>query len=208
MAKPNLEHGVIHFGAVWLSLLFHPFVISVLVLFLVQLLSGYPVVVALGWTALSFAIVILPLLTFLLIRVRAGRYQDMDVSIREDRHLLYGFSGISFILLIALLALLQAPLIVQRSLQAALLAVALGAVINRLATKLSLHALAMAGSSSILFSVSPLAGLILGVISLLVGWSRIYLRRHTLLEVVLGWLVGILAVATWLVISAHLYAIS
>ncbi len=179
-----------------------------LALFLAQVLSGYPATEAIGWTALSFAIVILPMLAFLLLRVRAGRYEDMDVSIREDRHLLYTFGGLSFILLLILLAFLQAPPIVQRSLQAALLAVALGAAANRFVNKLSLHALAMAGSSTILLFVSPLAGLALGVISMLVGWSRIHLRRHTLSEVVWGWLVGGLAVSAWLLISANFYAVT
>ena len=188
---------IIQQGAVWLSRVFHPFVISVGVLFVAQLFQGYTWLSAAAWTALCFMVVIAPVLLFILLRVRSGRYQDADVSIREDRYLLYGLAGGCFILLVALLALLQAPAIVQQTLQAALFAVAVGAILNRFVNKLSLHTLTVAGCAAVLLFVRPSAGIVLGLISLLVGWSRLYLSRHTLAEVVGGWFVGVLCVAIW-----------
>ena len=187
--------------AVWLSRLFHPFVVSVVVLLWVQLLSGYGVLEAMLWTLLSFAIVILPSLLFILTRVRLGRYGDVDVSVREDRRLLYGMAGFCFVLLLVLLFMLEAPPIVQRTLQAGLLAVLVGAGVNHFINKLSLHALTMAGCSTVLFFVSPPAGTALSLMTLLVGWSRLYLTRHTFREVLWGWVVGTVCVGFWFVVS-------
>ena len=200
-----MDNSFLRLGAVWLSRIFHPFIISVFVLFLIQILSGYPAMASAGWTVLSFALVILPILIFLLLRVRAGRYEDIDVSIREDRYVFYFFGASCFVLLLVLLFTVQAPPIVQRSLQAALLALMAGAVMNRLVNKLSLHALTMAGSSTILFFVSPIAGIVLGLIGLFVGWSRVHLTRHTSAEVIWGWILGVVIFALWLYISAGFY---
>ena len=197
MKDSNLSTPLIQQSAVWLSRVFHPFVISVGVLFVAQLFQGYTWLSAAAWTALCFLVVIAPVLLFILLRVRSGRYQDADVSIREDRYLLYGLAGGCFILLVALLALLQAPAIVQQTLQAALFAIAVGAILNRFVNKLSLHTLTVAGCAAVLLFVRPSAGIVLGLISLLVGWSRLYLSRHTLAEVIGGWFVGVLCVAIW-----------
>lgn len=184
--------------AVWVSRVFHPFVVPVLVLFLAQHLSGVPPSAALGWTALAVAALILPVLAFVLLRIRAGRYEDVDVSVREDRHLLYGLAGACFLLLIVLLIVFDAPWVVQETLRAALFAFGVAAVLNQTVGKVSLHMLAMGGCAAVLaFASAPLA-VVLGLLGLLVGWSRLYLTRHTALEVVLGWGVGLLCFASWL----------
>ena len=197
MERSSLLSPVIQQGAMWLSRVFHPFIISVSVLFIAQLFQGYAWFGAAAWTALCFMVVIVPVLLFILLRVRSGRYQDADVSVREDRYLLYALAGGCFILLVALLAFLQAPTIVQQTLQAALFAVAVGALFNRYVNKLSLHTLTVAGCAAVFLFVRPSAGITLGLVSLLVGWSRVYLTRHTLAEVIWGWVVGVLCVAIW-----------
>jgi membrane-associated phospholipid phosphatase len=154
---------------------------------------------------LSFAIVILPSLIFILARVRSGRYQDVDVSIRKDRYTLYALGGGCLVLTIVLLALLQAPAIAQRTLQAGFLSVFVGSVFNRFVNKLSLHVLTVAGCAVVLYFVSPLAGIVLGLTSVLVAWSRVYLTRHTLPEAVWGWVVGIACTLIWLLISRQFY---
>jgi membrane-associated phospholipid phosphatase len=188
-------------GAVWLSRVFHPFIISVVTLLLTQLLNGYSFLDSTLWTLLSFSIVILPTLIFILVRVKRGRYQDVDVSIRKDRYTLYVLGGSCLILAIALLALLQAPAIAQRTLQAGFLSIFVGSVFNRFGNKLSLHVLTVAGCAVVLYFVSPIAGITLGLISLLVAWSRVYLARHTIPEVVWGWVVGVVCTTVWLLMS-------
>jgi membrane-associated phospholipid phosphatase len=192
-------------SAMWLSRVFHPFIVSVVTLWLVQLLSGYGWPVSTLWTLLSFAIVILPALVFILVRVRSGRYQDIDVSIRNDRYVLYFLSGSCLVLMIILLIVFQAPAIAQKTLQAGFLSILVGSIFNRFVNKLSLHVLTVAGCAVVLFLVSPIAGVALAFISILVAWSRVYLQRHTIPEVIWGWVVGILCTIFWLLVSRQFY---
>jgi membrane-associated phospholipid phosphatase len=154
---------------------------------------------------LSFSIAILPSLIFILVRVKSGRYQDIDVSIRNDRYILYLLGGSCLILMIILLIVFQAPAIAQRTLQAGLLSIIVGSVFNRFVNKLSLHVLTVAGCAVVLFLVSPIAGVALGLVSILVAWSRVYLTRHTIPEVVWGWVVGVICTIVWLLISRQFY---
>ena len=186
--------------AIWLSRVFHPFVSSTLVMFLAQHSSGTGLQAALSWTGLIIAILIFPVLTFVLLRVRLGRYEDIDVSVREDRYALYALAGVCFILLIALLGFLEAPSIVQGTLQAALFAFAIAAILNRFVGKVSLHMLALGGCAAVLSSVSAPVGAIVVFLGLPVGWSRLYLKRHTLFEILLGWLIGLVGFSVWLLI--------
>ena len=183
--------------ATWLSRLLHPFSLVFVILLLIQLLSGQTLLKALLWSLLSFAILVLPALSFITFRIRKGRYQDMGVSLREDRTLLYLIGGLSFIVLLLTLYLFKAPHYLQLSLQAAFLAMLIGAVFNRFINKLSLHTLGVSGSATALFYLSWPLGLVFGFLSVLVAWSRLTLSRHILPEVVWGWLVGVLSVVVW-----------
>ena len=187
--------------AVWVSRVLHPFIVSTLVLFLAQVLSSVTTLEAFGWTGLTVAVLILPVLLFVLVRIRTGRYEDVDVSVRKDRYLLYGVAGVCFVLVIILLAVLGAPKVARETLQAALFAFVVAAVLNRFVGKVSLHMLAMGGSAAVLAFVSVPLAVILGLLALPVGWSRLYLTRHTLFEVALGWMVGILGFGLWLLVA-------
>ncbi len=72
------------------------------------------------------------------------------------------------------------------------------AVIN-FRIKLSLHALFAFYSGVILFVVNPVVGAVAFALALLVFWSRLYLRRHDLLETLVGAFLGLLGglVTAW-----------
>ena len=178
----------------WLSRIFHPFVISLFTFWLALYLSESSALEALQWVGLGFLVVIVPLTVVILYNVRSGEFTDLDVSIREHRYKLYLLAFVCFILLIVILNLLNAPRIALGCLYAAATAIFFGAIINRGFTKVSLHSVASAGSAAVLFVVSPIPGLILGAIALAVGWARIRLKRHTLGQVLLGWLIAIICV--------------
>lgn len=178
----------------WLSRIFHPFVISLFTFWLALYLSETSALQALQWVGLGFLVVIAPLAIVILYSVRSGQFTDLDVSIREQRHRLYILAFICFILLILILNLLNAPRLALGCLYAAVVAIALGAIINRVLTKVSLHSVASAGSATVLFVVSPIPGLILGAIALAVGWARVRLKRHTVEQVLLGWLIAVVCV--------------
>lgn len=201
----SVRDATLRWWAIQLSRAFHPFIVSVVTLWLAQLLSGYGWLESLLWTLFSFSIVILPALVFILVQVKRGRYQDIDVSIRNDRYVLYLLGGSCLILMVILLIVFQAPAVAQRTLQAGLLSIVVGSVFNRFVNKLSLHVLTVAGCAVVLFLVSPIAGVTLALMSILVAWSRVYLQRHTIPEVIWGWVVGVLCTMFWLLISRQFY---
>jgi hypothetical protein len=170
-----------------LSNLFHPFLVSVLTLVGIIYLDGATWGEAIKWTAIGFGIVILPLTIYLVINVQRGHYSDWSISIREQRYKIYVLASICFAILVATFMWAGAPPIALACLYAALATVVSAALINRLVTKISLHAIAMAGCAAALCWVSVPWGVFLIVAGIAVSWSRMQLKHHTLPQLLLGW---------------------
>lgn len=185
-----------------LSNLFHPFLISLVTLVLLIYLDGNTLLAAVKWTAISFAVVILPLTIYLAINVRRGHYSDWSISIREQRYTIYFLAGICFVVLVLLFIGVNAPAIALACLYAALPTVVIAAMINRLITKISLHAVAMAGCAAALFWMSPWLGLLVAAAGLAVSWARVQLQHHTLPQILLGW--GVAAGSVFIVFGLYL----
>ena len=183
---------MLKFLSVWLSRVFHPLFVAPLSLFAVQRLSGYTSAAATLWTVLAFSVTLLPIFVFVLRRVRTGRYKDADVSTREDRHLLYLLAALSLVALIAALAFLPAPPILRLATVAALAAIVAGAVVNWTVHKVSLHVLTLTTCGTLLLFLSPQLGSGLLLVSGGVAWARVYLRRHSVPDVLWGFAVGVL----------------
>jgi membrane-associated phospholipid phosphatase len=62
--------------------------------------------------------------------------------------------------------------------------------------KISIHAMGIAGPLTALIYLFGLPGLILTLIVPLVGWSRVYLKRHTPWQVIIGTILGFVLTAT------------
>jgi membrane-associated phospholipid phosphatase len=99
---------------------------------------------------------------------------------------------------VIVLLLLPAPAFAWRGATMTLLLLILAALIN-FRIKLSLHALFAFYSAIILLVVNPLVGAVAFALALLVFWSRLYLRRHDLLETLVGTFLGLLGglVTAW-----------
>jgi len=187
VAKHSTTRGVRLAG--WISNVFHPFVLSIITLPLTIYLYTGLLGLAVLWTAISTAALILPLAIFIMIMVKIGRYSDFDVSIREQRTGPYLVAGGGLILLTTIIILGGAPLISRACIFAAILAAAVAAVINRF-SKVSVHAMTAAGCAIVLLYLSLLAGLLMATAAAAVSWSRIPLKRHTLPQVITGWVVA------------------
>lgn len=185
-----------------LSNVFHPFLVSLVTLILVIYLDGATLLDAIKWTVIGFGIVILPLTIYLVINVRRGRYSDWSISIREQRYNIYILAGICFVILVLTFIWAGAPAIAIACLYAALATVVIAALINRLVTKISLHAVAMAGCAAALFWVSPPLGLLLALAGIAVSWARMHLKHHTLTQILLGW--GVTIGSVFVVFSLYL----
>jgi hypothetical protein len=180
--------------ALWLSRVFHPFVVSLLCLLLVVHLSGVALADTLVWVALAFIVLILPLVLFIMLSVYTGRYSDPDVSIREQRRSIYILAALCLIVLTLILFWLDAPQIAQQALWAASIALFVGGLINHFWTKVSLHTMAMAGCTFVTFTVSWPLALAMLVTTAAVSWSRVHLKRHTSGQVVWGTVIALAAV--------------
>jgi membrane-associated phospholipid phosphatase len=177
----------------WFSRVFHPFVMSVIALLLSIYLETGLLWEAVLWASVSLAVFLLPFSVLILVMVCAGRYSDLDVSIREQRHGLYLVGSVGLFLLVVIFTLGGAPLVSRVSIYAAVFSTAASALFNRF-SKISVHAMVAAGSAAVLSYLSPLASLFLTAPTALVGWSRVRLKRHTWFQVVAGWSMAVVCV--------------
>jgi hypothetical protein len=184
--KIDLKPAVVF--ARWVSWVGHPLVfITLSVGIIIALRLANRAGLALSLTLL--ATVILPMALLLFLGVRSGRWSDPDVSIRAERVLFYPRAiSISLVAVIALLVS-RAPAFALRGATVTSFLLIMAALIN-FRIKLSLHALFAFYSAVILFVVNPVVGAIAFALALLVFWSRLYLKRHDLLETLVGAFLG------------------
>jgi len=181
----------------WISWIGHPLVfISLSVGIIIALRLANRAGLALSLTLL--ATVILPMALLLFRGVQSGRWSDPDISIHAERVRFYpGAISISAVAVIVLL-LSRAPGFALRGASMTLFLLIMAALIN-FRIKLSLHALFAFYSAVILFVVNPVVGAGAFVVALLVFWSRLYLKRHDLVETLVGAFLGLLGglVTAW-----------
>ena len=176
--------------AKWVSIGGHPFVFSPIVALLVGSFLFGPVESVIGLlTVILFCL--LPASLFILRKVRVGEWSDLDVSARKDRPQLF-LVGFAFLLLTALvLTVTGQPIIYARGCLAAMILIVGGWFLNRW-LKPSMHAgFAMLTACS-LWPLSARLSLVAILFAVVVGWSRVQLRRHTWWEVGVGLLLGML----------------
>ena len=181
----------------WVSWIGHPLVfISLSVGIIIALRLANRAGLALSLTLL--ATVILPMALLLFRGFQSGRWSDPDVSIHAERVRFYPRAiSISAVAVLVLL-LSRAPAFALRGATMTLLLLIIAALIN-FRIKLSLHALFGFYSAVILFVVNPVVGAVASAVALLVFWSRLYLKRHDLLETLVGAFLGLLGglVTAW-----------
>jgi hypothetical protein len=181
----------------WVSWIGHPLVfISLSVGIIIALRLANRAGLALSLTLL--ATVILPMGLLLFRGFQSGRWTDPDVSIHAERVRFYPRAiSISAVAVLVLL-LTRAPAFALRGAAMTLFLLIVAALIN-FRIKLSLHALFAFYSAVILFVVNPVAGVVALALALLVFWSRLYLKRHDLLETLVGAFLGLLGglVTAW-----------
>jgi hypothetical protein len=181
----------------WVSWIGHPLVfISLSVGIIIALRLANRTGLALSLTLL--ATVILPMALLLFRGFQSGRWSDPDVSIHAERVRFYPRAiSISAVAVLVLL-LSRAPGFALRGATMTLFLLIMAALIN-FRIKLSLHALFAFYSAVILFVVNPVVGAAALTLALLVFWSRLYLKRHDLLETLVGAFLGLLGglVTAW-----------
>lgn len=136
--------------------------------------------------------VIGPTALLLFLGVRSGRWRDVDVSVREERKRFYPWaipiSGFG----VVMMWLIHAPSFILRGGLVTLGVFVIAALINT-GLKISLHSIFATYCAVVLFGIGPVAGAVALLLASLVFWARLFLKRHTVPEVVAG--IGLGAVA-------------
>ena len=172
--------------------LFHPYLICIPTLLV--LLNDIPFQEMLGWLIIIVSILLTPLLL-------AGKYlerREKYLYQRESRGPIYVTFWISLMGCLIVIQSLNAP----RTLIAAILALALWVpiqlAINSYITKVSTHAAVMAGCATGLLVVGKLdnqiALLVVSAAVIATLWARVVTKNHTIPQVVMGLLVGVLPI--------------
>lgn len=167
-----------------------PVSVSLPFVFLVAFYHARDQLAALIYALIALFFLSIGPLIYVVIGVRRGRLSDFELSRRSERAGPFLFGIISTSVGLLVLALLHAP----RDLQTALLLTAITAVILMVTTlwwKISLHASTMAGAATVLTVLYGIALLPSFLLLVLVSWSRVVLRRHTVAQVVVGSLLSI-----------------
>lgn len=141
---------------------------------------------ALKWTALAASLVVLPMLAFIHRRVRAGIYTDSQVSVREQRHLIYAVGAVCTTLYSLAVHALDAPLELKATLMALFAAGLVAMATNFFLSKVSIHTGGIAGLVTVLIVLFGRGALPAVLLVPLVAWSRVVLGRHTIRQVVTG----------------------
>jgi membrane-associated phospholipid phosphatase len=173
-----------------LSICGHPFLFSPVV----ALVAGFrflgPVEAILGLaTVLVFCL--LPASLYILRKVRVGDWSDLDVSARKDRPHLF-VVGLGFLLITVLVLMLtQQPMIYARGCLGAMILISASWLLNRW-LKPSMHTAFAMMTASALWLLSARISIFVMAFAVAVGWSRVALRRHTVIEVCVGLGLGVL----------------
>lgn len=141
-----------------------------------------------------FTAVLPILLVFWWLRGKNGKDAeiDMDIPERTDRNYPLLLVILSYAFGVVFLYLLNAPAIVTVLMFCYFSNTLIVFFIN-LYWKISIHSLGVAGPAVALLYVFGAFGLIYILIIPLVMWSRVYLKEHTVSQVVMGALIGFLA---------------
>lgn len=145
---------------------------------------------ALKWTVFSYGF-ILAVALFVIIGVFLGVFSNFDVSKKEQRPLLFSFSAFAIFCYLLSLFILDGPKILFVALAGIVLGLIIIVFVNKW-IKASIHVASL--TSVVLFIGIIYQGyyfLLLFLIPFL-AWARIKTKEHTLMETVVGGILGIL----------------
>jgi membrane-associated phospholipid phosphatase len=175
-----------------ISRVLHPFIISIPAGLLFLHLADIGRIEALKWVSVSTLLTILPTAFFMKLH---PEYHFREVNSREKRELLYLIGLAELTLLSFILNAMNAPQIIA-VLSYSILALGVVATIANYFSKISLHVGTSSGFSTAIAFQSPKLGIIGFLLTALVAWSRIRLERHSLQQIIIGFLLPLICIST------------
>lgn len=173
-----------------ISTILHPVTLPIVTLVVATAVSTGNVRRGLMLAGVALLLTAVPLAGLVGFQVARGHWSDLDVSVRQQRYLLYPIGICCAALMLVAFVLLRAPFPAMATALALTLANAINGFIN-LAYKVSGHATTAATCAALLWAFAPGWGVPAAIAAALVGWSRVQLGRHTTGQVILGWSVGL-----------------
>jgi len=146
--------------------------------------AGLPIFFALLLSTL------VPTAILLLSGLRSGRWSDADVSVRKERQRFFPWAVPFSLAGVVVMYLIHAPAYIIRGGVITLVLFLASWIVNCF-LKLSLHALFAFYCAIILFRIGAGWGAIALFLAILVAWSRLFLHRHTLVELIAGIVLGL-----------------
>ncbi|MCL5432613.1 MAG: hypothetical protein M1524_00660 [Patescibacteria group bacterium] len=189
------------------SIFFHPIVFALLLPLIVVYRQSSSSLYALKWMIFSSLFVFVGVILLLIARWK-GIFSDFDISKKEERPLFY-YVALFLALAYFLVSLLIKGLFFSLSIVALgiVLALIVFRIVNHFA-KASIHVASVSAfilTIIILFNLIDIWGLLLLSIIFFVGWSRVFLKKHKLNEVVIGGIFGILITVIIFLIAKYIY---
>lgn len=173
-----------------ISFIFHPVFFSLFIPFLIAHKITGSIAYGLKWTIFSAVFLLIAIIIFYFVRPKEF-LSDFDITHREQRHIFY-----SITLLAAVLYFIAA--LVFKGILFPLSIVSLGMILGLVSLdlinyyiKASIHMAVVTGyvvTVAIIYGLLPFFGFLWLI--LLVGWSRLYLSRHSQKEVLAGMMLG------------------
>lgn len=185
-----------------ISIIFNPLVLSSPIAFALVYVTSGNLQYSLMWALVSlvFALIIA---AFVYVGMKIGMFSNFDVSIRTQRKPVFIFAGLVIFLYILLILILHGPKVLLLGLGVVLLGTIAAEVINK-KIKASMH-LAVATAFSFVYAIffGGYFWILPLVIPAAVAWSRIKLKRHSPLEVLVGAAFGLSLVVVFLLIVKY-----
>jgi membrane-associated phospholipid phosphatase len=182
------------------SNILNPFLLALVIIMLLALKSRPTILSALRWSLVLAVVSILPVMLVVMYLVRKGRMGSLFPNVRRQRTEIYLLAGAFTVIDYIVLLRIHAPTMLIAGVVTALFGLILFMCIN-LWWGISLHTAFMTGLATISTILYGWIGTSASVLVLLVGWSRIELKEHTLTQVIAGAFLAALVV----IVTFHLF---
>jgi len=167
------------------SNILNPFLVSLVLILLLSFRATSSVLDALKWSLILIALSIFPVYSVVIYMVRSGKLDGVFTNIRGQRTKIYLLAGVCASVGCVILLYFKAPPILVATVVAGLAAVVIFMSIN-LWWKISLHTAFIAASITVLVILYGWIAAVALILVPLVGWARVELKQHSLVQVVTG----------------------
>jgi membrane-associated phospholipid phosphatase len=141
-------------------------------------------------TLLIVGCIFVPLITWMYLKSKNGSYTNFDVSDKKQRRSLFIFAIPFLVVVTFVLYLTHQPEKTTLSLLFATILVVVSQLVNYF-IKSSLHVSLTLYLAFLAIPISPVFGFSMMFLSILIGWSRVVLKRHSVKEVLVGAIIGL-----------------